>query len=274
LLSDLGFRGTLQQQLTAALHQSPQALSAAFSSAFMWVANAATVTPTIDSADGRFHCTPANLLSSWHRGSEASERRTQLEILLAGLGDKAVVHPPLPAIVPLRDEGAANHMRLCDPSGRIGFNVFVYGENESERRAAHTQSFFARHTRAAAEAVARKHQLPSDRTFLIQQHPRAIDAGVFHNDVIATSCDHLLIHHQYAFIDAEAELQRLETRFHQQCEHALLRIEVSDDELPLADAVRSYFFNSQIIRLPTSGSAARYTLLLPIIANKLVLRHD
>ncbi len=266
LLAELGFQGTIQEQLDAAYKTAPRALSAVFSSAFMWMANAATVTAASDSSDGRLHCTPANLISSWHRGSEAAERVPQLRSLLTAIGSKQI-HSPLPSILPLRDEGAANHMRLCDRSGRIGFNVFVYGSDDDDVTSQRPDRFLPRHTLAASRAIARIHQLPSERTFFLQQHPLAIDAGVFHNDVIATSCDHLLLHHELAFLNGETELARLETEFEKSSGQPLKRIEVSDAELPLVDAVRSYLFNSQIVRrkpLTEQPAASRgYALICP-----------
>jgi succinylarginine dihydrolase len=266
LLTELGFQGTIQEQLAAAREDAPQALSAAFSSAFMWMANAATVTAASDSIDGRLHCTPANLTSSWHRASEAAEREPQLASLLAGIDNKQL-HRPLPSILPLRDEGDANHMRLCDASGRHGFNVFVYGADDSQADQSPHTNFLPRHTRAASQAIARLHQLPSDRTFFLQQHPQAIDAGVFHNDVIATSCDHMLIHHELAFLHGESELNRLEFQFAQACRQPLMRIVISNSQLPLADAVRSYLFNSQIVKPAVLAGARadspRYILICP-----------
>lgn len=264
MLSEIGFRGTIQEQLDAAQAHSPRALSAVFSSAFMWMANAATVTAASDSFDGRMHCTPANLISSWHRASEAAERTPQLEALLAGIVNKQI-HRPLPSILPLRDEGAANHMRLCDRSGRIGFNVFVYGVDDDTLVLQTQIRFPPRQTRASSQAISRLHQLPSDRTFFLQQHPLAIDAGVFHNDVIATSCDDLLLHHEFAFLHGEAELSRLESQFEQSCGQSLRRITISNAELPLVDAVRSYLFNSQIVKPAANmgSDAPRYVLVCP-----------
>lgn len=266
LLSEMGFHGTVQEQLIAARDEAPKVLSAAFSSAFMWMANAATVTPASDSADGRMHCTPANLISSWHRASEASERTPQLEALLLAVQNK-LMHRPLPSILPLRDEGAANHMRLCDHSGHNGFNLFIYGVDEDNDNVPATAKFTPRHTRAASLAIARLHQLKKARTFFLQQHPRAIDAGVFHNDVIATSCDHILLHHEFAFLDGEAELTRLESEFEKSCGQSLLRIVVSESELPIADAVRSYLFNSQLVRRNRdsgdSSTTPSYVLICP-----------
>lgn len=243
LLRQLGFTGSVQDQLTQAYQQSPRILSAVFSSAFMWAANSATVTPAPDARDGRMHFTPANLISSWHRWSEASERAMDLANMFPR-GENYEMHLPLPSIVPLRDEGAANHMRLCGGDSRLGINVFVHGEEEGESLRA---GFFPRHTREASAALARLHQLDPQRTFFLRQHPDAIAAGVFHNDVIATSHQNLLVHHEKAFLDAEVDLRRMEAEFERFVGEPLVRREVSEAELSLEDAVRSYFFNSQII---------------------------
>ena len=131
LLTDAGFTGNLEQQIKVAAEEAPRILAAAMSSAFMWAANSATVTPACDAADGCYHATPANLISSWHRASEAAERQADLEAFFTFANQStARVHRPLPPIVPLRDEGAANHMRLCDREGGTGFHVFVYGASE------------------------------------------------------------------------------------------------------------------------------------------------
>ncbi len=277
-LRELGFTVDSADQLTAALHTAPQAFSAAFSSAFMWAANSATVSAACDTADGRLHFTPANLISSWHRALEAVERRVDLQELFDPLSSlrfrepstastgsllNCVIHAPLSAIVPLRDEGAANHMRLSDVSGQIGFNLFVYGQDTG---ASKTQTrFLPRQTLAACEAIARRHQLAPERTYYLQQHPQAISAGVFHNDVIATSHEHLLLHHELAFIDAEAELARLEKSFLGLTGGKLQRIQIPIEDLSLEDAVQSYFFNSQIVTpgRPKKLSPPQMVLICP-----------
>lgn len=261
-LSQLGFRGSMAEQLEAAYYTAPQAFSAAFSSAFMWAANAATVTPAADASDARYHFTPANLVSSWHRAAEASERQADLQHLVDG-DSRCEVHDPLPAILPLRDEGAANHMRLCDKTGRLGFNVFVHGDEDGRE---HSTKFLPRHTRAASEALARRHRLDPETTFFLHQHPDAISAGVFHNDVIATSHQGLWIHHEYAFIDGKPEIDRLEKSFVDRVGQPLQRIEVSSHELSLTDAVQSYFFNSQIVTPSSAGDgegSSRMVLICP-----------
>lgn len=262
-LQQLGLGVDSSEQLSAALHTAPQAFSAAFSSAFMWAANMATVSAACDCRDHRLHITPANLISSWHRAGEAAERVVELNRLLDSR-DNCTIHPPLSPIVPLRDEGAANHMRLCDATGKIGFDIFVYGD--ASELDSHDWKFLPRQTLAACQAIARRHQLAPQRTFFLQQHPTAISAGVFHNDVIATSHRSLLIHHELAFHDAEQQLQRLGESFRQATGTALHRLEIPSSELPLDEAVRSYFFNSQIVTpsaSATSGQTPRMVLISP-----------
>lgn len=256
-LRQCGFEGPLDEQLRAASETAPHVLSAAYSSAFMWMANSATVTPSYDAGDGRLHLTPANLISSWHRGLEAAERGWQLQRFFARC-DRAIVHAPLPSIIPLRDEGAANQMRLSDPGGRNAIHVFVHGADQRDESADHAaDGFFPRQTEAACAAIARRHRIAADALLLIRQNSQAIDAGVFHNDVIATGHLDLLLHHEHAFAQQKDCIEQLEAAFRRRTGATLTRIEVSDSELPLADAVRSYFFNSQLVTPhPAQASAA------------------
>lgn len=263
-LHTLGFKGSLQEVLSAAAVQAPAAFSAACSSAFMWAANSCTATPAVDAADQKYHFSPANLIASWHRGTEAAERAVDLSGLFNELSHVSI-HSPLPSIWPLRDEGAANHMRLCDYHGLNGHHVFVHGDGSST-----SDQFVARHSQAASRTLARRHQLNPDSTFFLQQHPDAIAAGVFHNDVIATSHRNLLIHHESAFLNAEQQLDRLEASFHASTGLPLIRIEISDEELPLADAVRSYFFNSQVISESGRFDSEAMTLVCPSSCEKTI----
>ncbi|MEM8732572.1 MAG: N-succinylarginine dihydrolase [Planctomycetota bacterium] len=239
-------------ELHAALAEERRVLSAAFSSAFMWAANAGTFTPDVDSSDARHHFTPANLISSWHRAFEAPERQLQAESLFGRL-PSAVVHDPLPPIVPLRDEGAANHMRLSTQDGMSAIHVFVHGSSvESEAKA----QFFPRHTDAASRALARLHALPQEDVFFFQQSAEAISAGVFHNDVIATSHRNLLIYHETAFAESslKEDWARMLERFSEKTGESLHAIRVSAADFSLEEAVGSYFFNSQILT-PQSDAA-------------------
>jgi succinylarginine dihydrolase len=179
---------------------------------------------------------------------EHAQRQQQFQQMLASASAwPAEVHDALPPLVPLRDEGAANHMRLCDASGAIGFHVFVYGEAEGSPRPAR---HLARQTLAACQAVARLHGLDPARTFFLQQHPDAIDAGVFHNDVIATSHRDVLLMHEQAFLESDAEIDRLAQAFSLATGTELKVIRLSRQELSLQDAVDSYLFNSQLLTPP------------------------
>ena len=93
------------------VEEAPDSLRpAAFSASAMWAANAATVSPAPDTADGRCHLTVANLRTMAHRSHEWPETLAQLRLAFADEAHFAV-HPPVPAT--FGDEGAANHMRLC-----------------------------------------------------------------------------------------------------------------------------------------------------------------
>lgn len=254
LLRSAGFSGDDAEVLRKAAAESPRLLSAAWSASAMWVANAATVSPACDCADGRTHLTAANLLSSPHRsieplGTEATLRRVFRDPA------RFVIHRPLPGGIALRDEGAANHLRLCGRSNREagaagvmgagagGIEIFVHGGEETIQ----TRRFLPRQSREASRAVARLHGLLPDRTFFLAQHPAAIDAGAFHNDVVATSCRNVLLHHQLAFADAEETLEKIAAAYHALVGLQLLRIEISQRTLAIDDAVASYLFNSQLI---------------------------
>lgn len=231
----------------AALHTdyaaAPAHLKArAFSASPMWAANAATVSPAPDTADGRCHLTVANLVTMPHRSHEWPATLAQLQLAFAHEG--FAIHPPVPA--PFGDEGAANHMRLCAGHDAPGVEVFVYGVSGGP--------FPARQHREASEAVARAHGLDPARTLFVEQSPEAIAAGAFHNDVVAVANERVLFAHEQAFADREAfyaDLRRL---------LPLVEIvEVPAARVSLEDAIRSYLFNAQLV---TAASGAQ-TLIVP-----------
>jgi succinylarginine dihydrolase len=203
------------------------------------------------------------LCSSWHRQPESRERLKLFDAMFAPLqsiaGMATEIHPALQPLVPLRDEGAANHMRLCDATGEVGLHLFVYGESE---RGPRPQRFLARQTLAASQAIARLHGLDPERTFFLQQNPAVIDAGAFHNDVIATSHNDVLLYHELAFVEAEAELERLERTYAALCGRPLNRICVRDSDLSVSEAVASYLFNSQLLSPHSAAADAPQMLLL------------
>jgi succinylarginine dihydrolase len=157
-----------------------------------------------------------------------------------------VVHDALPAHEDLGDEGAANHTRLAAEPGAPGLHLFVYGRGGADepRPVRHT----ARQTRAASQAVARLHGLDPSRVVLAQQTPAVIDAGVFHNDVIAVGTDQVLLYHEDAFVDRARLMAQLAESVPGFVPVCVSRTEVSVDE-----AVTTYLFNSQLVRHPAGG---------------------
>jgi succinylarginine dihydrolase len=256
-LRALGFAGTDAEVILRAGRDAPRVLAACASAAAMWEANAATVSASPDTADGRVHFTPANLAAHFHRTLEVP---TTTRVLRALFADPAhfVVHEALPPAAQFGDEGAANHTRLEGPDGR-GIECFVYGRAGFGEGLAPSR-FPARQTREASEAVARRHGLDAGRTVLVQQSPAAIDAGVFHNDVIAVGERTLLFCHEGAFVDQPAVLEALRQRVGPSFE-ALV---VAAAEVPLDDAVSTYLFNSQLLSRPDG----RYTLVAPAEAQE------
>ena len=69
-LRQLGFSGTDCAVIAKAHKTAPHLLAVCYSASSMWAANAATVSPSSDTQDGRVHFTPANLKSMFHRSIE------------------------------------------------------------------------------------------------------------------------------------------------------------------------------------------------------------
>jgi succinylarginine dihydrolase len=239
LLRAAGFTGDDDTVLAAAARE-PHLLHLATSSAFMWTANCATVIPAADSGDGRCHVVAANLVAMSHRAREGVPRAAQLRALLGRL-DGVMVHDPLPALGDLGDEGAANHSRVWSP-GRPAVHLFVHGRAGGERSATRLP---ARQTREAGAAVARLAGLAESQVLHVRQHPAAIDAGAFHNDVVMVGDGARILLHAHAWHDQAAVLAELRRRI-----PGLLVAEITEEELSLEEAVASYLFNSQLLSTP------------------------
>lgn len=214
-------------------------IAAAWSASSMWTANAATVSPAPDTADGRCHLTPANLVTMLHRGQEWRDTQRQLKV---AFGDERhfAVHEAVPPS--FGDEGAANHMRLCESHEAPGVEVFVYGRPGG--------IFPARQHEHASRAVARLHGLNPARCVFIEQNPEAIAAGAFHNDVVAVANGRVLFTHARAFADQQGAYNAMRAAF-----PALEVVEVPEDAVSLAEAIRTYLFNAQLLTLPSGEMA-------------------
>jgi succinylarginine dihydrolase len=256
LLRDVGFSGDDASVIARAAREAPELLAAASSASAMWTANAATVSPSADTEDGRVHFTPANLAAKLHRAIEHGETRRSLGAIFA---DEARfrIHHALPGTPALGDEGAANHTRFAREYGDKGVEFFVYGKSEYGQ-GPQPQRYPARQTLEASRAVARLHGLSSDATVFAQQSPDVIDAGVFHNDVIAVGNRTTLFCHERAFVDQHKVYDELRTKL-DALGTPFTALEVPESEVSVEDAVSSYLFNSQLL----SSTDGRQLLIVP-----------
>ncbi len=243
-LRALGFTGT-DRQIIEKASAHPEILANCYAASCMWTANAGTVAPSPDTADGKVHFTPANLAGNFHRSIEGP---TTARILKHIFADERffVHHPLLPGGVHFGDEGAANHGRLAPSHGERGVHLFVSGLDG--------EKFPARQKLRASEAVARNHQLDPAKTVFLQQSKAALDAGAFHNDVVGVANGTVLFLHEQSFEDREGA-------------HAAIRkaapfveiVEAPKGAVSLEDAIGSYLFNSQLLSL----SGGEMALVLP-----------
>lgn len=252
-LRALGFSGPPDHVLADVAAREPRLLRLTSSASAMWAANAATVAPATDTLDGRLHVVPANLRHMFHRSIEADTTR---DVLRAIFRDEArfTVHDPLPGGSQFADEGAANHTRLSTSSGIVhlfgwGRRAFDHGEEEPRR-------YPARQTREASAALARALGLNDGSVLLAQQHADGIDGGAFHTDVVAVGNESFLMMHELAFRDGRAVARELSRRLGSE----LSLVFATNEELPIADAVHAYPFNSQVL------SVSRDPLKMVIVA--------
>lgn len=224
----------------------PRLRAAAWSASSMWTANAATVSPAPDTADGRCHLTPANLVTMPHRSQEWPDTARQLALAFA---DKAhfTLHGPVPPC--FGDEGAANHMRMGLRHDAPGIELFVYGRSGG--------AFPARQHEQASRAIARLHGLDPAQVLFIEQSPDAIAAGAFHNDVVAVANERVLFTHEQAFADPQGTYAAIRDRLP---EAEIVVVPAS--AVSLEQAISSYLFNGQLLTLPGGEMA----LVIPMEA--------
>ncbi|OHU88124.1 MULTISPECIES: N-succinylarginine dihydrolase [Pseudoalteromonas] len=246
-LRRLGFSGNDKQVLNKAAKESPILLRSVYSASSMWTANAATVSPSKDTVDGKVHFTSANLNNKFHRSLEPT---TTTNLLKAMFTSNAFFthHSHLPEQPFFGDEGAANHTRLCDNHSDKGLEVFVYGASSLNNSVKGPVKYPARQTLEASEAIARLHGIKDSHALFIQQNPDVIDQGVFHNDVIAVGNENVLLCHEQAFINQVQSIKQIKHAY--LGEKPLHIIEVPTNEVSVQDAVGSYLFNSQLVTLP------------------------
>ncbi len=255
-LRRLGFAGN-DHEIMAQAANHPEVLRNVYAAAAMWTANVATISPSADSEDGRLHMTPANLTTMFHRSIEPP---TTSRLLRKIFPDEKLFahHEPLPSGPQFGDEGAANHNRFCNRYDDPGVELFVYGR-KGLGGGKTPKVFPGRQALEASQAIARLHRLDPARTLFVQQNPAAIDAGAFHNDVVAVANRNVFFLHQEAFEDPaglEAQLRGALP------DHELHFIVVPASRVPVTDAVKSYLFNSQLLDRPGSDGK-EMMLVLP-----------
>ena len=255
-LRHLGFTGSDSEVIAKVSSSAPHLLAMCYSASSMWAANAATVSPSADTADGRVHFTPANLKSMFHRSIEAETTSRLLKVIFNNSACFAH-HDALRGGVHLGDEGAANHNRLCSNYGDQGVELFVYGRRDFGDSRRNTD-FPARQSLEASMAIARRHQLHGDKVMMARQSAKVIDAGGFHNDVVSVSNKNVLFMHELAFQDKADLIDGVTQAFEGQPLHF---VQVPDRSVSLENAIQSYLFNSQLVNLPNSEDM---TLILPM----------
>lgn len=255
-LRALGYQGSDAHILEAAFKDNPALVANISAASSMWTANAATVSASSGTQDGRVHITPANLIAMPHRAFEAAQSHRVLSSIFK---DEAhfCVHPSLAANPLLGDEGAANHNRLARSHGAKGLELFVYGRQVLA--GTHNLKFPARQTLEASEAIARLHGLDLARTLFVQQSAEAIEAGAFHNDVVCVTNGNVLFFHEAAFDDIPAFEKAVREKASSLGFDPVFLM-ARKEAVPLPDVISSYIFNSQLVTLPSGDM----NLILPI----------
>jgi len=243
-LRRLGFKGDDHQVLANAAKHAPAIFRACCSASSMWTANAATVSPSADTRNGKVHFTPANLTNKFHRSLEPETSGRILQAMFAN-SRYFEHHRHLPDNEHFGDEGAANHTRFCSDYGFAGVELFVYGRHAFDNSKPAPTVYPARQTYEASEAIARLHDLSADNHVFMQQNPAVIDQGVFHNDVIAVGNQNVMFYHEEAFLNEAEGFAELERKLG----HPMHFIKVPTSVVSVEDAVKTYLFNTQLVTL-------------------------
>ena len=248
-LRRLGFTGSDEELLVRAATESEHLLRLVSSASAMWTANAATVAPSSDTADGRVHLTPANLQQMFHRAIEADTTHAVLRAIFADPAHFAV-HAPLPGGGQLADEGAANHTRLF-VEGRPAVHLFAWGREAWGRPRDPGTSRPGRRARPArrSRAVHRPGEArwPSSPSRIRWASTAGPSTPTCSRWATATS--------SCSTSAPSASTRRCCSGSATLLGPGFRWAVASEAELPLEDAVRSYAFNSQLLTLPDGTMA-------------------
>ena len=100
---------------------------------------------------------------------------------------------------------------------------------------------------------------PDDRAKAAQARREAIAAGAFHNDVVAVANERVLLAHEKAFAEPQTAYRAIRERFPE-----VEIVEVPGTAVSLAEAIRTYLFNAQLVTLPDGAMA----LVIPTEADE------
>ena len=240
-MRELGFTGSDKQIINKVANHSPHLLHNLYSASSMWSANAATVSPSVDTNNQKIHITPANLNSMFHRSVESDFTYHQCLQIFKNKSFK--IHKPTPSISGYGDEGAANHLRIASSHEQMGYEIFVYGTSAFKTY----NSSIMRQAKEISHTVASKHQLNKEHYFLLQQNQDAIQQGSFHNDIVSLSNENLFIAHERAFEDRNI-FNKIITVLEKNVNNFQF-IEIKENEIPLTDIIKSYLLNSQLVSI-------------------------
>ena len=198
------------------------------SSAYTWMANAGHFTPSCDTAYNIPIFTPSNMRQTMHRQKEHYFNRYWFKKIFT---DSIIINSPLTHA----DEGAANTIRLSNNNLDIGLNIYV---------TSHKNSIFPRRqSKQSINELITNHKIKE--SFIFTQNKTAMNAGVFHNDVISFGFKNILFCHVESFNDQAKKIDQLKLYYKTIFKHPLTVIEINS--ISLKDAVDTYLFNSQVI---------------------------
>ena len=186
-------------ELGTTIEEADPALAAnAMSASAMWAANAATVSPAPDTADGKCHLTVANLRTMPHRSHEWPATLAQLRLAFAER------RPSRSTARSRRRSATKARPTTCGWRRRMASRA-----SRCSSTACRAAPFPARQHVEASKAIARLHRLDPERTMFAEQSEEAIAAGAFHNDVVAVANERVLFAHEKAFADKRRADRRL-----------------------------------------------------------------
>lgn len=248
LARSLSYKGSLHSIIENIQNKDPVLLNNLYSASSMWTANAAMCTPSLDSADGKVHFTIANLSSNLHRSIEAGFSYHAFKYIFSN-SDLFCIHSPLESPLFFSDEGAANHTRLCASHSKKGLELFHFGHYSYQKNASKPIKYPSRQSYESCYYISQKHQLNPNLSLFIKQNPKAIDSGVFHNDVISVGNESFLFYHELAFEDSCDAIEKIQKTCEDQLHFSPYLHCVKQSDITIEEVVKTYLFNSQILRL-------------------------